>query len=1538
MKQKVFRVFALLLAAAVLLGCLPAQALAAEEEAGWFYLVADWNGELLIAPERVPYTSKQTLFEALNASGHTFGPSETSVTKIDGKAGNFSRGDETGGFDLTRNALKSGVRYLRFVDNSSGSRTAKPSEAMQALIAAMAEYTRKSADVQKAAKAEYDDACQRYCAADDADALTLSEALTGAISRYEQSLNGTKYRVSFTDENGVWTPGETLTAENAYGRTYTDENRDGALELPAGSYTFTMEANASGLNGTVHISGDQQVTVALAKTDWLLTEGMRLSSRSKKNFDSGEFFVRQTERHRELETSIDDSFAGTLYAYWPYDTSGPQIALTAIYTPAGEARAREVEQARLSKASGIDGALTAGSEGNTIIYRASLSGQAYTQYQDYTLRIVRTPTLAGLELTEVSGAPAAVDYDESMKTFTAQALGSELTLRPLPNVPGSCTILVDGAPLPASGELTVTAEGAETSVQITLRGDGTQSVYTLIVRRTDGCTVEIPVSSADIALTVCDQNGTEVPGTTNSKGTVYRYQLIPNREYTFTATDRNAPYCHATGTFTAVLGSLPTVSVENTNWLTELALGTEGSKDKKGSIRLEQQENDHSYTAVVPDTISSVYLWVDGKIDDAKVAISARYHMLTSTAQDDEEKSVVIASDQLGQPVYLQNLLMTQNGHGNLLTVRYSRQADTVTYYQDYEIAIQRKLSLKSLAVVCGGQEAVLTHSGGASGYTPSCWEYIVTVPAASTELFVSAEVYDTEGCYRDNGLAGYHIQMDGQALTSGERAAVTLRGDTTPETVTLTVTNDFAEGISNDYTILVRKAKPVLFTPNLTPEDALLFVKEDLSGRRVWSDENGAFELSEGFSYSYLLTCAGYVGRSGKLQTAHDANGDLVLCIDADSVPVSGGAASAAMTLIPAEKNGSLQQLPAEWADFRGTTYDQSGKAGGSAGSNNTVLAVPTPVRAEDSTLYWASKIGDGFDSGATGCPLLVDGVLITYAGSTIYRIDPVSGEILTKAPMERSSSFAITPPAYARGMVFVGLSDGTVQAFDAKTLKSLWVYHDPLKGQPNCPITICGDYLYTGFWRGEEFTANFVCLSITDEKPDEEKEEKTACWYWTQQGGYYWAGAYANEDYVLVGTDDGLDGYRSKTGSLLMLDAKTGKLLDQWTGLLGDVRSTVCYDEKTDAFYFTTKGGWFCGVQTEQTADGAWHLKGSSKWTLKLETGRDSTEPAMSTSTPTVYNGRAYIGVSGTLQFGAYSGHSITVVDLASRSIAYRAETMGYPQTSGILTTVYEENTKCVYVYFIDNYTPGKLRVLRDEPGQTSATYVTKEYGVDMPYILFTPSGEEAQYAICTPIVDKYGVMYFKNDTARMMAFGPSVKELKITKQPDKTTYREGETFDPTGMQVMLVYANGMERDVTKYVTWTKEPLTKSDDAFAISFLYVKYHDTDSGSEHQSNVKTTTPYATLALTIRDDTQPGQIGGFSWTYTGSSGKLAVTTGEFGGRTLVAACYDKAGRLTQAQTMTQPGELTLPSESASIRLFLLDQTNKPVDAAVTLKG
>lgn len=278
-------------------------------------------------------------------------------------------------------------------------------------------------------------------------------------------------------------------------------------------------------------------------------------------------------------------------------------------------------------------------------------------------------------------------------------------------------------------------------------------------------------------------------------------------------------------------------------------------------------------------------------------------------------------------------------------------------------------------------------------------------MPAAATELTVSASVYSVDGCCRDGGKPGYHVWLGEQELQSGEAAVVKLTGTEALESFTLTLKNEFAdEALASEYHIQVRKAQPLSFTPQLTPADALLFVVEPLTGQRIWPDADGAYALSDGFTYRYLLTRIGYAGRSGTLKAAYTGSGTLVLQIDEASVPVKDGAAAAEMTIEAAPKNDTLLSLPAEWADFRGMSY----------------------------------------------------------------------------------------------------AADGTIQAFNAKTLESLWIYRDALGGQPNCPITICGDYLYTGFWRYETTPANFVCLSITDEDPANPKEKKTARWYWTADGGY--------------------------------------------------------------------------------------------------------------------------------------------------------------------------------------------------------------------------------------------------------------------------------------------------------------------------------------------------------------------------------------------------------------------------------------------------
>ena len=493
-----------------------------------------------------------------------------------------------------------------------------------------------------------------------------------------------------------------------------------------------------------------------------------------------------------------------------------------------------------------------------------------------------------------------------------------------------------------------------------------------------------------------------------------------------------------------------------------------------------------------------------------------------------------------------------------------------------------------------------------------------------------------------------------------------------------------------------------------------------------------------------------------------------------------------------------------------------------------------PIPYAAEDSCLYWANQIGEGFDADAVGSPILVDGDIITYAGDTIYRIDTVSGAIKCTGKMDHKSSFSITPPTFAEGMVFVALSSGTVQAFNAETLESLWLYQDPLGGQPNCPLTIRDGYLYTGFWNSETGDANFVCMSVTDENPDLEKEPKAASWYHTAKGGYYWAGAYVSDDFVLVGTDDGTNYGDSQTSRLLMFDRHSGRLLDSCDGLDGDIRSTVVYDADTDAYYFTSKGGSFYGVRVD-----AGQL--TDLWSTELG--------GNSTSSPSVYNGRAYVGVAGSGQFAAYSGHSIQVIDLKNKSVAYAAETQGYPQTSGLLTTSYEEESGYVYIYFFDNMTPGKLRVLRDKPGQTHLDYVTTEGKSSTVYTLFTPTGDQAQYAICSPITDEYGTIYFKNDSAHLMAFGSKIVSLDVTVNPDQMIYQEGEQFDPDGMTVTATYANGKTRDVTAYVTIMADPITQDNTTVTISFHHVMYHNQEEGTSMVSGVASVTPVTTLEV-----------------------------------------------------------------------------------------
>ena len=1542
--MKLKRLISVLLLLAMLLSCLPFSALAVEtgtpdvgdvptseitgimdvdspaepvtlagNSDGSFYLAATAAKRVIIAPERVNYTAGQTIAQALLASGHTFeGLEDGSVYRIDGVAGEFQRSDETGDYSLTKQASE--ISFFCFVENG----TAKPSEARQALIRTMADYLCEEADVRAYAKDVYDAALRQFVGISDEAASTCAAQITAKIGEYEASLRSTRL-VTFSGMGADCT----ITAVSAYGKTYDDTEHPGTLNLPDGNYDFTAQKGALRVSGTISVPGTTFVTVSMPDGGWLDTSKFEVSNDYNNayhtGFDTGKYVLEQSDH--AFIAKIPDTFSGQLFLYLPKS----DVTATAIYTDTTQTEQKTAVTLG-SYNSPIYKVLAKNCVGNTVTIRLSKKDGAngFTQSEDYTLQLDRMPTLSSLAVTAGGAAQAAKETFAPEKTFAytypVLSTAGSVQIKPTAFAAGS-EITVDGKALTGgSAEVTLTEE--KTEVPVSVKNSAYSTTYTLTFEKASGKEVTFTMGSG-ITLEVYNKNGNLIGRWINQP--FVGCDLVPDTGYYYIATKDT--YYHEMQTFSVTASSTPSFSNINVSTqpkLTSLAFGYNASKDygKYGKYT-GSDVTSHTYTVTVPDSNSFPAIWAEsnGKME-------VLFSRVTSTANCGSKTTVPIPqSGEDDNGTLLNDLLLSGNPYGNEATLRVSKKSGSTTYYADYLLHFNRKLSLEAdgLTLRRDGDPLTLNRLNadgeetGALGFAFGTEHYSVTVPAAQPSISLAAVLRNKMLRYgdTDNGYT-LRIAVDGKDVAEGTEAEIPLNGTEASQTITLTLAHPDAPSV-RVYTITVKKAASTKIHFTLNPENAILFLEEAVSGSRVWPDENGAYPFSTGFTYNYLLTAPGYLGKSGTM-TLEEQNGTLQLVLD----DTPQGTGSVSLTLEKATESKPLTKFEAEWPDFRGNS------------DNNAVAAAKTPIAAADGMLYWAKKIGSfstGTDGNASGgsavsSPILVDGALIVYAGNTLYRINKDTGETIQTGTMAGESSFSINSATYADGMLFVALSNGRVQAFNAETLESLWVYTDPLGGQSNCPVTVCDGYVYTGFWNGETKDANYVCLSITDEKPNEKLEAKTATWRYTKAGGFYWAGAYVSKNFMLLGTDDGETGYTKGHGSILLMDPKTGRVLDRTDVPRGDVRSSICYAD--GAYYTTSKGGDFIRItlSTDKRSIAKSEL-------LALENGTGGT--AMSTSTPVVYKGRAYVGVSGSAQFDAYSGHNITVIDLSgAMSIAYRVETKGYPQTSGLLSTAYEQNgSGYVYVYFFDNYTPGTMRMLRDAKGQKTPDLITVEEAKNTAYAIFTPSGAQAQYAICSPIVDENGTLYFKNDSCFLMAYGSMITKLEATTTVD--TYEAGKVFSMEGVTVTATLANVETRDVTAMMSAPTTPLEAEQTAVTLTLGkgQTMYHNVPTGSAMKTE-EIAPITVELSVRVEDPTKPiGKT--LRYHYNAASGKLTVTGTFESGQTLIAACYDGNGRMLEVQTLTGAGDLKLNMSSAKIKLFLLDEDSKPVCAAVTVK-
>ncbi len=384
--------------------------------------------------------------------------------------------------------------------------------------------------------------------------------------------------------------------------------------------------------------------------------------------------------------------------------------------------------------------------------------------------------------------------------------------------------------------------------------------------------------------------------------------------------------------------------------------------------------------------------------------------------------------------------------------------------------------------------------------------------------------------------------------------------------------------------------------------------------------------------------------------------------------------------------------------------------------------VSYPTPTSMENAELRFSLKLGSSYRDAPTP-PVIAEGKLIVMSGKYLYKIDMSDGEIIKKAEMAETPSFSYTPPTYADGVVYCPLDNATIQAFDFRTLKSKWIYRDKSGGQSLTEIVADKGFIYTGFWNDETVAANYVCLSVKDEEKFVTDEEKTAVWTFTNKGGFYWAKAIVSGDFLIFGSDDGTV-YDNKSSKLFCLDKKTGEV-SHTLNITGDQRSGIAYDEATDRFYFVTKAGYLYGVKLENNG------KFDTSSVRKLDLG------GASTSTPSVHNGRIYVGVQGE---GFGKGY-LKVVDAVNLKEIYSVTTRGYVQNE---VTVSVQDKEKTYVYASYNSAPGGICLITDCKVQTSAE--VKD--------LFVPEEGQRNYCISPISVSSDGTLFYKNDSGYIFA----------------------------------------------------------------------------------------------------------------------------------------------------------------------------------------
>ena len=386
---------------------------------------------------------------------------------------------------------------------------------------------------------------------------------------------------------------------------------------------------------------------------------------------------------------------------------------------------------------------------------------------------------------------------------------------------------------------------------------------------------------------------------------------------------------------------------------------------------------------------------------------------------------------------------------------------------------------------------------------------------------------------------------------------------------------------------------------------------------------------------------------------------------------------------------------------------------AGGKA--NGSVAEVPTPSGAAESA--WDEPADIKGDAKGVSDLLIIDGNICAVKGDRIVLIDSETGKKELASCSIGANIGYFCRPAYKDGYLVVPFEDGSLGIFVLDKKDGQYSiacrYKTPSLGikdtQALTSVTISGGKAYAGFTVVDGSEGALVCVDLASGKVDwttDKKKSET-----NENEGYYWAGAAASGDDIIIGNE---------SGKVALIDGSNGKELSS-VSVGTPVRSGIIAVEVGE-----NGDGTYLAVSRD---NGTLYKIRRSGDKLTLE-GKPVAFAAISTSTPAVSNGLAYVCGMDTEGYG-----TLSVIDLSTMSVkksirADRGESKSTP-----LVSVQGNDT---YVYFTCNALPGGV-------------YAYK-LGDNAAQMIFTPDAKYREYCTASIICDEKGNLYYANDSGRL------------------------------------------------------------------------------------------------------------------------------------------------------------------------------------------